>query len=207
MGNNNNSRSWTDPITGEIYPGENPHVSIQKSSVPRPLNSGSAYPQPQSSRYERDVQPVPQPQPTSQTPPIPSGVTKFCEHCGSIIDKAAVICPSCGCQVAAFQQAQPAPLRQTMDAPTMGGMFMPQVFINNITNNSPQNTASQANGKRIDKWTAFFLCFFLGSLGAHKFYEGKVGLGVLYVFTIGLFGIGWIVDLIRIACKPNPYYV
>ena len=26
--------------------------------------------------------------------------------------------------------------------------------------------------------------------GAHKFYEGKIGMGVLYIFTGGLFGIG-----------------
>ena len=54
---------------------------------------------------------------------------------------------------------------------------------------------------------AFFLCLFLGYLGAHKFYEGKVGMGILYLFTLGLCGIGWIVDCILILLKPNPYYV
>ena len=51
------------------------------------------------------------------------------------------------------------------------------------------------------------LCIFLGFFGAHKFYEGKTGLGILYLFTGGLFFIGIIVDLITILCKPNPYYV
>ena len=46
------------------------------------------------------------------------------------------------------------------------------------------------------KWAAFFLCLFLGLIGAHKFYEGKIGMGVLYIFTGGLFGIGAFVDLI-----------
>ena len=56
------------------------------------------------------------------------------------------------------------------------------------------------------KWAAFFLCLFLGLIGAHKFYEGKIGMGVLYIFTGGLFGIGAFVDLIVILCKPGPYY-
>lgn len=41
----------------------------------------------------------------------------------------------------------------------------------------------------------FVLCLFLGYLGIHKFYEGKIGLGVLYLFTFGLFGIGWLIDI------------
>ena len=64
-------------------------------------------------------------------------------------------------------------------------------------------------GKRgpYSKWTAFVLCFFLGALGIHKFYEGKTGMGILYIFTVGLFGIGVLVDLIKILCGPDPYYV
>ena len=53
----------------------------------------------------------------------------------------------------------------------------------------------------------FILCLFLGYLGAHKFYEGKAGMGILYVLTVGLFGIGWFIDCIVLLCKPNPYYV
>ena len=49
-----------------------------------------------------------------------------------------------------------------------------------------------------NKWVAFILCFFLGYLGIHYFYVGKIGMGILYLLTGGLFGIGWIVDIIRI---------
>lgn len=56
------------------------------------------------------------------------------------------------------------------------------------------------------KWVSLFLCFFFGVLGAHKFYEGRILLGVLYVVTVGLFGIGVIIDLIVLLFKPNPYY-
>ena len=43
------------------------------------------------------------------------------------------------------------------------------------------------------------LCIFLGYLGAHRFYTGRYLLGVLYVFTIGIFGIGWLVDIVLAA--------
>lgn len=51
----------------------------------------------------------------------------------------------------------------------------------------------------------FLLCLFLGVFGAHKFYIGKTGMGFLYLFTGGLFGIGWIIDTISLLLKlMNP---
>lgn len=50
------------------------------------------------------------------------------------------------------------------------------------------------------KWIAFLLCFFGGGIGLHKFYLGKIGMGILYLFTLGLFGIGVLVDCIIIVC-------
>ena len=52
---------------------------------------------------------------------------------------------------------------------------------------------------RKSKTTALLLCIFLGGIGAHRFYVGKGGTGILYLFTAGFFGIGWIIDIIRIA--------
>ena len=62
-------------------------------------------------------------------------------------------------------------------------------------------------GKPKNKWVALLLCLFLGYLGVHKFYEGRVGLGILYLLTFGLAGIGWLIDCIILLFKPNPYYV
>ncbi len=120
---------------------------------------------------------------------------KYCKFCGEQIDMECVICPKCGKQVEQLSYGQNQP-----------------IIINN--NNSAAASASagvyttpQYYGKRKDKWVAFFLCLFLGEFGAHKFYEGKIGMGILYIFTVGLLGIGWIIDLISILMKPNPYYV
>jgi len=41
------------------------------------------------------------------------------------------------------------------------------------------------------------MCIFGGWFGLHKFAEKKVGMGVLYLFTGGLFCIGWFVDCIK----------
>lgn len=46
---------------------------------------------------------------------------------------------------------------------------------------------------------ALLLCIFLGVWGVHRFYVGKIGTGLLFLFTFGLFGFGWVVDLVLIA--------
>lgn len=41
-----------------------------------------------------------------------------------------------------------------------------------------------------------FLAVFLGWAGGYRFYKKQKGLGFLYLLTFGLFGIGWLVDVI-----------
>lgn len=120
--------------------------------------------------------------------------TKFCKFCGAKIPKDAVLCTYCGRQVEEVQS-------RNHEAAA------PQVVINNTNTNTNNNgNVSGVPGKKIcNKWVSFFLCLFFGVFGAHKFYEGKKGMGFLYLFTLGLAGIGWGVDLIVILFKPNPY--
>lgn len=117
---------------------------------------------------------------------------KFCQNCGQAIDDDCVVCPKCGKQVSQLKREQP------------------QIVINNENNNTNTNinrTGGFAMGQPKNKWIAFLLCLVLGVFGAHKFYEGKIGMGILYLFTFGLLGIGWFIDLIALLLKPNPYYV
>ncbi len=83
---------------------------------------------------------------------------------------------------------------QGTNAPTNANNV--QVVVNNGTDKKTKN-----------KWAALTLCFFFGLIGGHKFYEEKVGMGILYLFTGGLFGIGAIVDFIALLFKPVHYQV
>lgn len=121
---------------------------------------------------------------------------KYCKHCGQLIDADCVVCPKCGKQVEGLKTDERS------------------IIINNSASSSASAAASAAANtspanyrKAKNKWVAFFLCLFLGMFGAHKFYEGKIIFGVIYLLTFGLAGIGWIVDCILLFLKPNPYYV
>lgn len=49
-----------------------------------------------------------------------------------------------------------------------------------------------------NKWVVLLLCLFLGIFGVHRFYEGKIFTGIIYLLTLGLAGIGVLVDLVKI---------
>lgn len=61
---------------------------------------------------------------------------------------------------------------------------------------------------QVNATTYLLLTIFLGWMGAHRFYRKQYGIGLLYLLTIGLFCIGWIVDIciaikLYIECKSE----
>ena len=116
--------------------------------------------------------------------------TKFCKYCGVKIPMDAVICTACGRQVEELKTANAQP---------------PNIIITNTNTN--KNVVGGRTGKEKSKWVALILCLFLGYLGIHRFYEGKVLSGILWMCTLGLGGMGILIDLFIILMKPNPYYV
>lgn len=105
----------------------------------------------------------------------------FCSKCGSQF--SGNFCPRCGYPAngqISTQQGQPVLVQQGQPV---------QVFINQPAQKSPKN-----------RWVALVLAIFGGYFGIHRFYVGKIGSGIIYLFTVGLFGVGWIVDIFCILC-------
>lgn len=65
---------------------------------------------------------------------------------------------------------------------------------------SEENFQNQQLRSSKSKGTAAVLCFFLGCLGIHRFYVGKIGTGILWLVTLGFCGVGALIDFIMILC-------
>lgn len=63
-----------------------------------------------------------------------------------------------------------------------------------------QHERADSNRSEKNLLICLILCILWGLLGVHRFYVGKVGTGILYIFTGGLFGLGYAIDLILIIC-------
>ena len=50
----------------------------------------------------------------------------------------------------------------------------------------------------IDYSVAWILLTFLGAFGVHRLYMGKIGTGLLWLLTGGLFLIGWLYDFVTL---------
>ena len=108
----------------------------------------------------------------------------FCKNCGKEIDANAKHCPECG--YAQDGSAHQAPQQ-------------PQIIIQNTNT----NTNTVGGGYLISpksKLVTLLLAIFLGEIGFHRFYAGKIGTGLIWMFTFGLCGIGWVIDIISILC-------
>lgn len=85
-----------------------------------------------------------------------------------------MFCPNCGKQVS----------DQAVSCPGCGHPLKPL---------RPAQVSSRS------RLVAILMCFFVGVLGIHRFYVGKIGTGIGMILTFGGFGIWWLVDLIMIA--------
>lgn len=94
-----------------------------------------------------------------------SGETKYCKHCGEQIDKECIICPKCGKQVEKLE---------SLSADK-------NIIINNNNSAVAQNNGCGRYGRPKNKVIYCLLTFFLGGIGIHKFYAGKIGMGILYL--------------------------
>jgi len=131
-----------------------------------------------------------------------------CKACGNVYSSEDAKCPYCGAvnpNKETPQQQNPS-YQQVPQQPNPTYQQAPQPQVVYVQQQQPQVIYVGKKGP-FNKTTAILLCLFLGFLGGHKFYEGKTGAGVLYLFTGGLFFVGVVIDLLALLVKPNTYYL
>ena len=113
-----------------------------------------------------------------------------CEYCGSLVPDDKNKCDACGAWCAQeVEKTAPIP----SSAP-----IVPQPPVDNAKNNI--GTASDgkfiSNKGVLNSLVIFLVCFFFGMLGLHRFIQGKIFTGILWLITLGLLGIGYFADIV-----------
>ena len=98
--------------------------------------------------------------------------TLFCTQCGAKMAAPDRYCSRCGWD---SQRPEAPPPSQAIAGRPRGPV-------------SPRN-----------RLAALLLCVLLGWVGAHRFYVGRMGSGVVWLLTFGLLSIGMIYDMVMIA--------
>lgn len=103
-----------------------------------------------------------------------------CPQCGAPIDPGAAECKFCGEKLAVQQTAQ-----QMQQSQPQGTYYaqqpQPQVIIQQAAPQQVYMTGINPSWPIKSKVAAGILGIFLGGIGVHKFYLGKVGMGILYL--------------------------
>lgn len=117
-----------------------------------------------------------------------------CKRCGAQVGIEYRLCPYCHTEI---------------EYPTPNHQQQPTIIVQNILGNDPSPMQSPYMYNQYNNYnmvstrkqsTALILAIFLGWLGMERFYVGKAASGIMYLLTFGLFGIGWLIDIIMIAC-------
>ena len=91
--------------------------------------------------------------------------------------------------------------RARVSAPGTGLSYSTKIGGSSKKRSSSSNTSySTSQPVEVNAKLYLWLTILLGWLGIHRFYRRQMGIGLLYMFTAGIFFIGWIVDVI-IAIK------
>lgn len=137
--------------------------------------------------------------------------TKDCPYCGEAVRLDAKKCKHCGETLDVSLRAVEDMRRQSSQG------HGPMVFMNAGGAAASSSSAAAAaagsssptgTGIVKSKGTAYLLliggsCFFL--CGLHRFYLGKTGTGLLWLFTLGLLGVGQFIDLFTLGQQVDTY--
>ncbi|MDE7434449.1 MAG: TM2 domain-containing protein [Lachnospiraceae bacterium] len=117
-----------------------------------------------------------------------------CPSCGA--ESTGKFCNYCGCEMPRTAPENVSTDNSTHTTTVVNNYYQAPGHQSAPTYSQPIYTPATSPKS---KTTALVLCILLGYFGIHQFYVGKTGMGVLYLFTMGLFGFGWIIDIILIA--------
>lgn len=95
-----------------------------------------------------------------------------CPQCGAPIDAGAAECRFCG------EKLNPQPVAQANVQPNV--QPAPQQVVQHVYVQQPTTAINPAWPIK-NKIVAGLLGIFLGGIGIHKFYMGKIGMGILYI--------------------------
>lgn len=125
---------------------------------------------------------------TTQPPVQPvQQMMKYCKYCGGRIPNDAVVCTLCGRQVERLETVQ-------------GGIPVQPNVANQINiNQQPQGYQIPTSEKSKTTALVLVLVGFAGIGGLHRLYAGKILSGLVYLFTFGMFGLGTLIDVLKIA--------
>lgn len=123
---------------------------------------------------------------------IPLGKKKFCKFCGASIDENCVVCPECGKQVESVSNASRDDRNIIINNNNAASASSAAtVYVSTL----PKNLISPKS-----RLVAFLLCLFLGVIGFHRFYVGKIGTGIIMILLMftGIGEIWLLIDFIMI---------
>ena len=146
---------------------------------------------------------------------------KQCEYCRSFTDSKNTRCPHCSAplnnkiipeegnskETVALKVTETinkvipnsAPSAQTVPSSPYENDY------NRPKKASDVQTLTKTDKRMLNKWIVLILALVGGWLGVHRFYEGKIFTGILYVITFGFFGLGTFIDILLILGKPTTY--
>jgi TM2 domain-containing membrane protein YozV len=117
-----------------------------------------------------------------------------CRNCGAAMSPGQTVCLTCG-----FEPLNGTNHCQNCGAATKPGQKICVSCGFELVEKSSGRFGSVSRTSQKDWLTTLLLCIFVGYLGVHRFYVGKVGSGIAQLFTAGGLGIWAFIDLIMIA--------
>jgi hypothetical protein len=122
----------------------------------------------------------------------------YCANCGSKIDERARFCEYCGTEIYTLETESSQSNSEQSSSSKNSTQYSSTIKIKVQKPENGYNTSLDYPVSPKSRLIALLLLLFLGSLGVHYFYVGRIGMGILWLLTGGLFGIGLLIDFIVI---------